>query len=261
LSDLIGDLIEQQDELNDAAEDMTSAWADSISAAGWQVLDGPISNFSAVGKTGSQLPDNQELSGRSGDGRSGRSQGQLVEDVAKGLQGRPTPTRITNDPYEQGVVKELQQMAAGGATGGGKARGAGQEGLQGQSPPPLMKDLQFMKDWQQRIRQQAERVAGQAREIRITSAELNAGIALMKQAETAAGQGRYADLFRIQQMVLQSLKRAVDPSAREVTLSVDRAMQLPAGQGREILDAMDEPVPQEYEGAVWRYFQQLSEAR
>ena len=31
LSDLIGDLIEEQDELNDAAEDVTSAWADSMS--------------------------------------------------------------------------------------------------------------------------------------------------------------------------------------------------------------------------------------
>ena len=125
LSDLIGDLIEDQDELNDAAEDVTSSWADSMSAAGWETSDGPISNFSALGKTGNQLPENIELSGRSGDGRSGRSQGQLVGDVAKGLPGRKTPTRITNDSYEQGVVKELQQMATGGATGGGKARGAG----------------------------------------------------------------------------------------------------------------------------------------
>ena len=31
--------------------------------------------------------------------------------MAKGLPGRKTPTRITNDSYEQGVVKELQQMA------------------------------------------------------------------------------------------------------------------------------------------------------
>ena len=76
-----------------------------------EVAGGPISNFSAVGKTGNQLPDNNELSGRSGEGRSGRSQGQLVQDVARGLQGRQTPTRITNDAYEQGVVKELQQMA------------------------------------------------------------------------------------------------------------------------------------------------------
>jgi methyl-accepting chemotaxis protein len=260
LSDLIGDLIEQQDELNDAAEDVTSAWADSISAAGWAVSDGPISNFSAVGKTGNQLPENIELSGRSGDGRSGRSQGQLVSDVAKGLPGRKTPTRITNDAYEQGVVKELQQMATSGSTGGGKARGSGQEGLQGTSPPPLMRDMQFMRDWQQRIRQKAEKVAGQARQLRTPSEDLERGIERMKQAEQAAVDGRYADMFARQQMVLQNLKMAGDLTAREAALRVDRA-QRDANKGRRILDAMDEPVPQEYEQAVRRYFLQLSESK
>jgi len=260
LSDMIGDLIESQDELNDDAEDVTSAWADSIAeGAGWEVAGGPISNFSAVGKTGNQLPDNNELSGRSGEGRSGRSQGQMVEDVAKGLGGRKTPTRITNDSYEQGVVKELQQMATGGATGGGKARGAGQEGLQGESPPPLYKDLQNMRDWQERIRQEAQRVAGQLQMVRVQMPELEKSIALMKAAEQAAVEGRYRAMFQIQQMVLQNLHMAGDLAAREAALRVDRAHQLPADQRRQILDALDEPVPEEYQDAVHRYFQQLSE--
>ncbi|MFQ5805226.1 MAG: hypothetical protein ACE5I3_02110 [Phycisphaerae bacterium] len=261
LWDLIGDLIEEQDALNDAAEDMTSAWADSLAeGAGWEVAGGPISNFSAVGKTGNQLPDNNELSGRSGDGRSGRSQGQLVENVAKGLRGRVTPTRVTNDPYEQGVVKELQQMATSGATGGGKARGAGQEGLQGQSPPPLMENMQFMTDWQQRIRQRAERVAGQLKVVRISLPALDRAIALMRKTEQAAEDGRYAELFKIQQMVLQNLRMSGELAMREMALSIDRAYYLPADQRRPILDAMDEPVPQEYQDAVRRYFQQLSES-
>jgi len=262
LWDLIGDLIEDQDELNEAAEDVTSAWADSIAdGAGWEVAGGPISNFSAVGKTGNQLPDDNELSGRAGDGRSGRSQGQLVENVAKGLKGRNTPTRVTNDPYEEGVVKELQQMATGGATGGGKARGAGQEGLQGQSPPPLMRDMQFMTDWQQRIRQKAERIAGQLKVIRISVPELEEAVELMRQAERAGQDGRYAELFKIQQMVLQNLRMSGELAMREMALHIDRAYHLPAEQRRRILDAMDEPVPQEYQDAVRRYFQQLSESK
>jgi hypothetical protein len=262
LSDLIGELIEEQDELNEAAEDMTSAWADSLAeGAGWEVAGGPISNFSAVGKTGNQLPDNNELSGRSGEGRSGRSQGQMVENVAKGLQGRRTPTRITNDPYEQGVVKELQQMATGGATGGGKARGAGQEGLQGQSPPPLFEQLQFMADWQKRIRQKAERVAGQLKRVRISLPELDRSIELMERAEQAGADGRYAELFKIQQMVLQNLRMSGELAMREVVLRVDRAYHLPADQRRQSLDALEEPVPEEYRDAVRRYFERLSESR
>ncbi|MCK4341857.1 MAG: hypothetical protein KAY37_09065 [Phycisphaerae bacterium] len=261
LWDYIGDLIEDQNELNDAAEDLTSAWADSIAeGAGWEVAGGPISNFSAVGKTGNQLPDNNELSGRSGEGRSGRSQGQLVENVAKGLQGRKTPTRITNDSYEQGVVKELQQMATGGATGGGKARGAGQEGLQGQSPPPMYEDLRHMREWQKRIRQKAQRVVGQLQVVRVEIPSLEESIRLMREVEQAAAEGRYADMFRTQQMVLQNLRLAGELAAREIALRIDRAYHLPADQRRQILDAMDEPVPEEYQAAVRRYFQQLSES-
>ena len=261
ISDLVGDLIEQQDALNDAAEDKTSAWADSLAkGAGWEVAGGPISNFSAVGKTGNQLPDNNELSGRSGDGRSGRSQGTLVEDTAKGLPGRTTPTRVTNDPYQEGVVKELQQLATSGATGGGKARGAGQEGLQGQSPPPLFTDMQFMQEWQKRIRQEAERVAGQLKMVQINLPDMDRVVGLMKQTEQAYAEGRYGDLFRLQQMILQHLRMTGDTVAREVALRVERAYQLPPDQRRRILDSLSEPVPTEYRAAVERYFQQLSES-
>lgn len=261
LSDLIGELIEDQDELNDAAEDQTSAWADSIAeGAGWGVAGGPISNFSAVGKTGNQLPDNNEISGRSGEGRSGRSQGQMVEDVAKGLAGRSTPTRITNDPYEQGVVKELQQMPTGGATGGGKARGSGQEGLQGQAPPPTFEDLKFMSDWQKRIRAKAQRVAGQLKMVHINAPDLAPIIDKMKDAEQQAVEGRYVEMFKTQQMVMQQLQMAQDLTARSVAMRVDRAYYVPPDQRTPTLDAGEEPVPQEYRDAVQRYFQLLSES-
>jgi hypothetical protein len=260
LWDLIGDLIESQDELNDEAEDWTSAWADSIAeGAGWEVQGGPISNFSAVGKTGNQLPDNNEISGRAGEGRSGRSQGQLVQDVVRGLEGRHTPTRLTNDAYEQGVVRELKELATGGATGGGKARGSGQEGLQGQSPPPSYENLEYMRDWQQRIRQEAQRVVGQLQVVRVNLPSLEKSVALMHAAEQAAAEGRYADMFKTQQMVLQNLRLAGELAAREMALEVDRAQPRSADEHRQILDAMDEPTPEEYQDAVRRYFQQLSE--
>ena len=259
LYDLIGDLIEDQDALNDMAEDVTSAWADSLSAAGWAVMDGPISNFSAVGKTGNQLPDNHELSGRAGEGRSGRSQGQMVEDTARGLVGRKTPTRISNDAFEQGVVKELKEMATGGATGGGKARGVGQEGLAGSIPPPLYKDLQYMKDWQQRIRGRAQKVAGQLKTVRLNLPDLDHAIELMKDVEQAHDSARYADMFKRQQMVLQRLRMTGDLAVRDVAMRIDRAYHMPADQRKQVLDAMSEPVPHEYEDAVNRYFLKLSE--
>ena len=262
LSDLIGELMDEEDALNEAAQDVTSSWADSISAAGWAVGDGPISNFSAVGKTGNQLPNKNELSGRAGEGRSGQSQGQLVQDVVRGLGGRTTPTRNTNDPYEQGVVKELQQTATSGATGGGKARGGGQEGLRGDpgsaSAPPQYGNLQYMKDWQQRIRDKTERVVGQLKAVRIASPELESAVKLMKQAEDDAANGRYQQMFKRQKMVMTTLEAARDLAAHDVSLHVDDARSGDAGRNA-VLDAGDEPVPMEYRGAVQRYFEQLSE--
>ena len=260
LFDLIGDLIEQQDALNEMAEDVASTWADALSAAGWSVLDGPISDFGALGKTGNRLADDNALGGRAAEGRHGRSEGQLLADTAQGPAGRPTPTRITDDAFEQGVVKELRQMAVGGATGGGKARGAGQAGLPGTIPPPLYDDLQYLRNWQQRLRGQAQRIAGQLKTIRLHLPDLDRALELMQAAEQAHDAGRYAEMFKRQQMGLQRLRMTGDLSVRDVALRIDRAYHLPAEQRKEVLDAMTEPVPREFEDAVKRYFLELSEA-
>jgi hypothetical protein len=62
-------------------------------------------------------------------------------------------------------------------------------------------------------------------------------------------------------LVLQLLRAAGDLAAREVALRLDRAEALPPDQRRQMLDALDEPVPEEYQAAVRRYFEQLSETR
>ena len=98
-------------------------------------------------------------------------------------------------------------MATGGATGGGKARGSGQEGLQGESPPPNYAGLKPMEDWQKRIRQEAQRIAGQLQVVRVQLPSLEEAIRLMQKAEQAAAAGRYRDMFRVQQMVLQTSRR------------------------------------------------------
>ena len=85
----------------------------SLSRAAVQgALNGPISNFSAKGKTGNTLPDGSDVTGRSGEGRTGKSHGELVEDTARGnLGGRKTPTRITKEPFEQQYVKEQKRSS------------------------------------------------------------------------------------------------------------------------------------------------------
>jgi hypothetical protein len=102
---MVGDLLQKADEFDEEADDITSAWGDNLDQAGWGVADGPISFFSAKGKTGNDQPNNMEATGRSGDGRRGKSTGQMVGDTARGLPGRKTPARVGQEKYEPGQLK------------------------------------------------------------------------------------------------------------------------------------------------------------
>ena len=126
LQDMIGELMEQQEDLFDQMEDQNANITDSADKGiGWDAADGPIADMSAKGVTGNQLPNNNEMGGRSGEGRSGRSQGEFVGDTAVGKGGRNTPTRLDPTPFAQGQVKDTSKDPVGGATGGGKLSGEG----------------------------------------------------------------------------------------------------------------------------------------
>jgi len=56
LEDIVGDLMEEEEDLQQEIEDATSSWADSMDAAGWDAMDGPISNFTASRATGCRTP-------------------------------------------------------------------------------------------------------------------------------------------------------------------------------------------------------------
>ena len=103
LEDLVGDLLEQEEDLFDQMDDLTSKYTQSgDKGIGWDAMDGPISNMNAQGVTGNQLPNTNEMGGRSGEGRQGKSSGEFVEDEAVGKGGRRTPTRLTPEPFQQG---------------------------------------------------------------------------------------------------------------------------------------------------------------
>ena len=132
LDDLIGDLMKQEQADDPEKDDVSSSIMDSIDkGAGWGAADGPMSNMSAKGVTGNQLPNNDEIGGRSGEGRNGKSDGQMVGNTAVGKGGNETPTRMTPTPFENGSVNDQskdtqgrrdRRRKAGGTRAGGLAR-------------------------------------------------------------------------------------------------------------------------------------------
>ncbi len=260
LEDLIGDLLQKADEFDKDADDVTSAWGDNLDQAGWGVSDGPISSFSAKGKTGNDLPNNNEVSGRSGDGRRGKSSGQMVGDTAKGLKGRKTPARVNNEKYEPGQLKNEGSEDPNGATGGGKKASAGRKGLQGGTPPDMVKDIGRLSAKQAGVREKAEQIAKKLDAMGITSRRLNQSIELMKSVEQDIQDQRYDDAARRRRVALSELKAGLGDLDQSTASQLNRARDLPPQLRDELRQAADEAYPAGYESLLKSYFKALSQS-
>ncbi len=261
LQDLIGDLVESEDDMNDDIEDMTSGWMDSLDiGAGWDTTDGPISDMSAKGITGNRMPNSNEVGGRSGEGRTGKSSGEFVEQDATGKGGRQTPTRLTADPYEAGSVNDTSGQAPSGATGGGKVSGQGAEGLQGPVPPPLQQKLQRVAMKQQELIDHAKRLDFGLEKYRAPRGRLPETIELMEKQQAALKSGDVANFVRQQRIVLSNLREVKELADKQKQVVRDRSALLPKNVREEISSSQSETVPDQYREMVRNYFRALSEA-
>jgi hypothetical protein len=260
LDDLIGDLMKQEQADDPEKDDVSSSIMDSMDkGAGWGAGDGPMSNMSAKGVTGNQLPNNDEIGGRSGEGRNGKSDGQMVGDTAVGKGGNETPTRMTPTPFENGSVNDQSKDTKGGATGGGKLAGYGQDGLRGPMPPAVQQRLHMLADQQAKLRQQAESLALQLRKQRRPTGDLESAINAMKEFEDAARNQNGLGLVQGYHQALDSLQAARSAYAGD-RLSRVETDSLTRDAGKEMTDTQAEEAPAGYEEMTGAYFRSLSES-
>ncbi len=260
LEDIVGELLDKEEEMGDDVEDVSSTFMDSIDkGAGWGTGDGPISNMSAKGVTGNQLPNKNEVGGRSGEGRSGKSSGQMVGDTATGKGGRETPTRLSATPFEPGSVNDTSTDTKGGATGGGKLSGAGQEGLRGPVPPPVKQKMARLAAQQTKLRQQAEAVALELRKQRRPTGNLESAVGAMKKLEDAAKRQDGVGVVQGYHQALDALS-AARSTYRGTRLSRIEAGALEGMTLKDMADAQAEAAPAGYEEMTGAYFRSLSES-
>jgi hypothetical protein len=260
MEDLVGDLLEQEEDLFEEMEDVTSGAADSADkGAGWDAMDGPISNFSAKGVTGNRLPNSSEISGRSGEGRTGKASGEFVEEEATGKGGRRTPTRLSPDAFSKGEVKDSSPESPGGATGGGKISGAGQEGLEGPVPPEVQRRMGSLAGKQAQLRNKAEGVKAALQVKNYDSFALEGAIEGMRKVQRDLLAGRYQNALRQKNVILDDLKGTKMLLSGEVRIRRDASAALPNEVQKDVLDALEKPMPRGYEEYLKRYYQRLSE--
>jgi hypothetical protein len=261
MEDIVGKLMENEEDLFNEMEDASSSWADSLDkGAGWDALDGPISNNSARGVTGNRLPNTSEIAGRSGEGRQGKSSGEFVGDTAVGKGGRNTPSRLTPDAFVKGQVKDYSKDPVGGATGGGKESGQGGEGLHGPVPNRPERDMGRLATKQAQLRNKAEGVDLRFKVLKYHHNDLKRMIDVMAAVEGDLKAGRYRNALRRRDVLLEGLGEVKSYLKGEYTVRQDQTANLPTDIQKEILGSMQEPSPPGWEELNRQYFERLTTA-
>jgi len=259
LQDMVGDLMDKEEDLTQEMESLASKWADSLDkGAGWDAMDGPISNMSAQGVTGNELPKDMEIQGRSGEGREGRASGEMVGSTAEGKEGRQTPTRLTNDAFSSGQVDDKSTLPAGGATGGGKKGGLGGEGLEGPAPADDPDITQRLAGQQAAIRNDAERLNLQMNAAGFDNFKLVESNAYLKKSEDALKQYQYHTALYYQEQAIQSLNTAKVLAAGEVHVIADTSPTAGEKSRKDVESALNGPMPKGYGDPVKAYFEKLA---
>jgi hypothetical protein len=259
LQDMVGELMEQQEDLFDQAEDMNANITDSADKGiGWDAMDGPIADMSAKGVTGNALPNNNEMGGRSGEGRSGRSQGEFVGDTAVGKGGRNTPTRLDPTPFAQGQIKDTSKDPVGGATGGGKMSGEGAAGLQGPVPGKAVEGLKRLATKQAEIRNSAERLALQYKLGRYDNFKLQSSINLMREVETDLNSGRYQNAMRKRDVLLDDMDTSRMLLSGQLNVQQDTTPTASLKMQRDLNDAMKGQLPAAWSDPLKEYYKKLA---
>jgi len=251
--------MEEQEDVFEEMEDTTSSWTDSLNkGAGWDAMDGPISNMSAQGVTGNRLPNSSEISGRSGEGRTGKAAGEFVEQTATGKGGRRTPTRLTPDQFLKGQIDDKSKDPAGGSTGGGKVGGAGGEGLEGPPPPETNAETARLAGRQAQILSRAERIRLELKVRNHPTTDIDRVIAMMRQTQGDIKDGRYKNISRRRNVLIEGLKTTREFAAAASRVQRENSRALPERLRDELYDAADGGVPAGFEELVKQYYESIS---
>ena len=220
LEDLVGDMITSEEEMRPEVVDIGS-YLNSLDHTAGPVADGTISSTSAKGKTGDQRPEDNVIEGRSGAGRSGMSDGQLVESVAKDLNDNEygLRERVSNTPLEDGEVEDQDEGAQTGGTGLGKMADSTTEfGVGGKLPPKVLEMMEETLQTQQNIRQASEDLLLKLKRHNLSVTELETSIQAMKNLEDSLKRGDGIAINRAYTETVDSLRKSHSAVGRQIAV-------------------------------------------
>jgi len=264
--DVVGKLLDQQQGLADQVQDAASNQAFAQNPAnGWEIRDGPMPGFGAQGKSGNERPNKNEQTGRSSGGREGMSDGEMVGDTASNLEGTKPDARRTNDPMQQGQVRDNGGIGSTRATGGGKAGGfSDRNGMDGNAPlrptnAPRMASNDALAVQQALLAEKTSKTAAQASLLYLKTNGLADVAHLMGESQVALKEGRVQDFKNLHQQIvgrLNHVKGGID-AGNVTTMGGGDAEQ---GE-KQLLGGDEGQAPAQYKDAVADYYRSLVEDR
>jgi len=258
LTDIIGELIDDIADMEDVEDSTGSSLSAFDKGIGWGVSDGNMDDMSAKGITGNVMPNNNEVGGRSGEGRSGKSSGQFVEKEAHGKGGRDTPTRLVQSPFEKGTVIDTSKDPQGGATGGGKQSGLGGDGLRGITPDRKPDVEQRLPGKQAELKQKAEAILRELNVRNLPTGDLEEAVNKMEQIQKYRSSGNGLQVQQVKSELANNLK---DARMALKSGAMGGAEKSTASSLRisTIRHPDNESTPDGYEESVDAYFRALAE--
>jgi hypothetical protein len=262
LEDLVGDLITSEEEMRPEVEDIGS-YLNSLDHTAGPISDGTISSTSAKGKTGDQRPEENVLEGRSGAGRSGMSDGQLVEPVAKDLHDNEYALRerVSNTPLEAGQVEDQDVGAATGGTGLGKTTDSTtQFGAGGKLPPKVLEMMRATMQIQQQIRQASEDVVTKLRRHNLSTTELEISIQAMQRLEESLRRSDGIAIRSAYDETIDGLKRSHSAVGSQLAIQYTND----SGLARRLQNTFSRKQSLDFKGynqMVSAYFEALAQAQ
>ena len=262
--DLVGNLLQEQEGLAQEAQDSASNQALAQAQQGWEVADGPMPGFSAQGKSGNTPPNHNEQMGRSSGGREGMSNGEMVGNTASNLKGDTPDVRRTNDPMQQGQIKDDGGIQEARATGGGKAGGfSDRNGMDGNAPlrpsnAPRMGASDALAVQQALLAEKTSKTYGQASLLYLHAKGLPEVARLMDQSQAALKEGRMDDFRNLHQKIvaqLSEVKGGILPGNVVSLTTGDTAR----AQDKQLLGGDEGQAPAAYKKAVADYYRALQQ--
>ncbi|MBN8456889.1 MAG: hypothetical protein J0M04_03520 [Verrucomicrobia bacterium] len=262
-TDLVGDLLKEQEGLAEEVQDAASNNAFAVNPAnGWEVADGPMPGFNAQGKSGNTPPNKNEQTGRSSGGREGMSSGEMVNQRADKLEGSSIDARRTNDPLQKGQVQDDGPPADAKATGGGKAGGASQrEGMTGEAPlRPVNSPNRTVNDAlaaeQALLAQQTAKSYATARLFYLRAGPLPEVARLMDESREALKSGRLADYEALHRRIIANLRQLGEGGSTGTVKTLEGPGSRFVGEKR-LPGGADVAVPPGFQQPVDDYYRSL----